>query len=56
MPNLKKQCDIKFYKEPHSVTTYNELKFEIFGLLSFKFITEINYPTSPVLNQKTGPS
>lgn len=56
MPNIKKQCDTKFYKGPHSVTTYNKLKFEIFGLLSFKFITDINYLTSPVFNQKTGPS
>jgi hypothetical protein len=44
MPNIKKQCDTKFYKGPHSVTTYNKLKFEIFGLLPLKCITDIHYP------------
>lgn len=56
MPNIKKQCDTKFYRGPHSVTTCNKLKFEIFGLLSFKFIIDINNLTIPVFNQKSGPS
>jgi hypothetical protein len=54
MPNIKKQCDKKFYKGPHNMTTYSKLKFEVFDLFSFKCITDIHYFISPVFSQKTG--